>query len=284
LQINQRAQVDVELQVGAVGETVQITGSAPLLESQSSVLGSVIQEQQVQDLPLNGRNFVQLAVLSPGVGGAGQGMRGTIMSEYPTGRSASGHGASSSTAIAKAPATISTTESTNNDRLTLAIIVRPAVEAIKEFKIQTSLLFGRAGAKSRRSRSTSSPNRAATTCTARSMSFCAIARSTPTASSRIGPAPPSRSFSRTSSAARLDGRLLRDKTFFFGDYDGFRQNLGRLFVNTVPTLKMRQGDFSEVPGGIFDPATTVRTEQPLRGNRSPTTSSRAIAGIRSWPS
>ncbi|MEY4167150.1 MAG: hypothetical protein RIR52_974, partial [Acidobacteriota bacterium] len=80
LQINQRAQVDVELQVGAVGETVQITGSAPLLESQSSVLGSVIQEQQVQDLPLNGRNFVQLAVLSPGVSGAGQGMRGTIMS------------------------------------------------------------------------------------------------------------------------------------------------------------------------------------------------------------
>ncbi|MFM8394842.1 MAG: carboxypeptidase-like regulatory domain-containing protein, partial [Acidobacteriota bacterium] len=80
LQINQRAQVDVELQVGAVGETVQITGSAPLLESQSSVLGSVIQEQQVQDLPLNGRNFIQLAVLSPGVSGAGQGMRGTIMS------------------------------------------------------------------------------------------------------------------------------------------------------------------------------------------------------------
>ncbi|NBO66555.1 MAG: carboxypeptidase regulatory-like domain-containing protein, partial [Acidobacteria bacterium] len=67
LQINQRAQVDVELQVGAVGETIQVTGSAPLLESQSSVLGSVIQEQQVQDLPLNGRNFVQLAVLSPGV-------------------------------------------------------------------------------------------------------------------------------------------------------------------------------------------------------------------------
>ena len=50
LQINQRAQVDVELQVGAVGETVQITGSAPLLESQSSVLGSVIQEQQVPAL------------------------------------------------------------------------------------------------------------------------------------------------------------------------------------------------------------------------------------------
>src|SRR5262249_10004100 len=67
LQVNQRAQIDIDLQVGSVGETVQISGAAPLLESQSSVLGSVIQERQVQDLPLNGRNFVQLAILSPGV-------------------------------------------------------------------------------------------------------------------------------------------------------------------------------------------------------------------------
>ncbi len=80
LQVNQRAQIDLELQVGQVGETVQITGAPPLLESQSSVLGSVIQERQAQDLPLNGRNFAQLAILSPGVSGASYGMRGTIMS------------------------------------------------------------------------------------------------------------------------------------------------------------------------------------------------------------
>src|SRR5574341_1169911 len=80
LQVNQRAQIDLELQVGQVGDTVQIEGTAPLLGSRSSVLGSVIQERQVQDLPLNGRNFVQLAILSPGVSGASYGMRGTIMS------------------------------------------------------------------------------------------------------------------------------------------------------------------------------------------------------------
>ena len=80
LQVNQRAQIDLDLEVGLVSESLLIEGKAPLLETQSSVLGSVIEEKQVQDLPLNGRNFVQLATLSTGVSGAGSGMRGTIMS------------------------------------------------------------------------------------------------------------------------------------------------------------------------------------------------------------
>ena len=133
LQVNQRAQIDIEMQVGAVGETVQITGSAPLLESQSSVLGSVIQEQQVQDLPLNGRNFVQLAVLSPGVSGAGQGMRGTIMSgsrpddlRPGTELFVNGNRESSNNYLYDGI--------DNNDRLTLAIIVRPAVDDFSAIK------------------------------------------------------------------------------------------------------------------------------------------------------
>lgn len=144
LQVNQRAQIDVDLQVGSVGDTVQIEGTAPLLESQSSVLGSVIQERQVQDLPLNGRNFVQLAILSPGVSGAGQGMRGTIMSgTRPDGLRpgtelfVNGNRESSNNYLYDGI--------DNNDRLTLAIVVRPAVEAIKEFKIQTNLFSAEQG-------------------------------------------------------------------------------------------------------------------------------------------
>ena len=55
LQVDQRAQIELDLEVGQLGETLVIEGTAPLLESQSSVLGSVIQEKQVQDLPLDGR-------------------------------------------------------------------------------------------------------------------------------------------------------------------------------------------------------------------------------------
>ena len=256
LQINQRAQVDVELQVGAVGETIQVTGSAPLLESQSSVLGSVIQEQQVQDLPLNGRNFVQLAVLSPGVSGAGQGMRGSIMSgtrpddlRPGTELFVNGNRESSNNYLYDGI--------DNNDRLTLAIIVRPAVEAIKEFKIQTNLFSAEQG------RNPGGQVNVVTKSGSNDLHGTVYEFLRNRAldannffSNRARTGKPQ--FQQNQFGGAVGGRLIRDKTFFFGDYDGFRQNLGRLFVNTVPTLKMRQGDFSEVAGGIFDPATTLQ--------------------------
>ena len=132
LQVNQRAQVDIVLQVGEVSQTVEVTGAPPLLESQSSVLGSVIAENQVRDLPLNGRNFVQLAILSPGVTGTGYGARGTIMSgtrpddQRPgTELFVNGNRESSNNYLYDGI--------DNNDRLTLAIVIRPNVEANKEF-------------------------------------------------------------------------------------------------------------------------------------------------------
>src|SRR5436309_6053613 len=144
LQVNQRAQIDLDLEVGLVSESVLIQGTAPLLETQSSVLGSVIEEKQVQDLPLNGRNFVQLATLSAGVSGAGSGMRGTIMSgtrpddlRPGTELFANGNRESSNNYLYDGI--------DNNTRLTLVIVVRPNVEAIKEFKVQTNLFSAEQG-------------------------------------------------------------------------------------------------------------------------------------------
>jgi len=135
LQVNQRAQIDLDLEVGLVSESLLIEGKAPLLETQSSVLGSVIEEKQVQDLPLNGRNFVQLATLSTGVSGAGSGMRGTIMSgtrpddlRPGTELFVNGNRENSNNYLYDGI--------DNNTRLTLVIVVRPNVEAIKEFKVQ----------------------------------------------------------------------------------------------------------------------------------------------------
>ena len=67
LVIGQEAVIDATLQVGATGQTVTVTGEAPVVDTTSSTLGTVVDEVKVEDLPLNGRNFVDLTLLQPGV-------------------------------------------------------------------------------------------------------------------------------------------------------------------------------------------------------------------------
>ena len=71
LELNQVAKIDFTLTAGEVSETVEVRSSAPLLESNTSSVGQVIETKAVSDLPLNGRNFAQLAILGPGVMGVG---------------------------------------------------------------------------------------------------------------------------------------------------------------------------------------------------------------------
>ena len=272
LQVNQRAQIDLDLEVGLVSETVVIEGTAPLLETQSSVLGRVIEEKQVQDLPLNGRNFVQLATLSPGVSGAGSGMRGTIMSgtrpddlRPGTELFVNGNRENSNNYLYDGI--------DNNTRLTLVTVMRPNVEAIREFKVQTNLYSADQGrnpggqinvvTKSGTNKVHGAVYEFVRNAKLDANNFFA---------NRAGQAKPP--FKQNQFGGAIGGPIITNKTFFFGDYDGFRQTLGRVFVNTVPTLKMRQGDFSEV-GTIYDPLTTVvgpggaLTRQPFPGNVIP---------------
>ena len=67
LQVAQTLQLDAGLQTGSVQESVEVTGAAPMLETQTSSRGLVIDERKILDLPLNGRDYNQLALLSPGV-------------------------------------------------------------------------------------------------------------------------------------------------------------------------------------------------------------------------
>jgi hypothetical protein len=272
LQVNQRAQIDLEMAVGLVSETVLIVGDAPLLETQSSVLGTVIEEKQVQELPLNGRNFVQLATLTTGVSGAGSGMRGTIMSgtrpddlRPGTELFVNGNRENSNNYLYDGI--------DNNTRLTLVTVMRPNVEAIKEFKVQTNLYSADQG------RNPGGQINVVTKSGSNSVNgtvyeFVRNAKfdANNFFANRAGQEKPP--FEQNQFGGAIGGPIVANKTFFFADYDGFRQELGRVFVNTVPTQKMRQGDFSEV-GTIYDPLTTVVgpggaiTRQPFPNNQIP---------------
>ena len=67
LQINQQARFDIRLQVGEVVETVEVNSAAPLLQTESAVVGDVIGQERIVNLPLNNRNFLQLSIMTPGV-------------------------------------------------------------------------------------------------------------------------------------------------------------------------------------------------------------------------
>src|SRR5688572_16232800 len=272
LQVNQRAEIDLVLEVGLISETVTIAGQAPLLETQSSVLGTVIEEKQVQDLPLSGRNFVQLATLSPGVSGAGSGMRGTIMSgtrpddlRPGTELFVNGNRENSNNYLYDGV--------DNNTRLTLVTVLRPNVEAIKEFKVQTNLYSADQG-RNPGGQINVVTKSGGNTLHGVAYEFLRNAKfdANNFFANRAGQAKPP--FEQNQFGGAIGGPIIRNKTFFFADYDGFRQELGRVFVNTVPTAKMRQGDFSEV-GTIYDPLTTVAgaggvvTRQPFAGNLIP---------------
>src|SRR6266481_5932498 len=138
LQINQQARLDLTLQLGQVSETVEVSAQAPLLESDSSSIGTVVSEKLVNQLPLNGRNFVTLALLTPGVNGVGSSVSGTIMSgTRPDDRRPGTEIFSNGNREGSNDFLYDGID--NNDRLTLSIVLRPGVEAIREFKVQTNL-------------------------------------------------------------------------------------------------------------------------------------------------
>jgi len=279
LQINQQAQVDLTLQLGQVSETVEVTGQAPLLESESSSLGTVVNQKLVNQLPLNGRNFIQLATLSPGVNGVGYSASGTIMSgSRPDDRRpgteifSNGNREGSNNFLYDGI--------DDNERLTLSIVLRPAVEAVREFKIQTNLYSADIG---RNSGAVVDVISKSGTNQPHGSLFEFLRNSAMDARSYFNPKGTAfPTFRLNQFGASLGGPVVlpkiyhgKDHTFFFVDYEGYRRDSQQLTLGNIPTAKMRTGDFSET-ATIYDPLTTranpsgsgfVRT--PFSGNQIP---------------
>ena len=256
LEVNQAARVDLTMQVGAVSETVEVTGAAPLLNSTTSSVGHVIDQKAVADLPLNGRNFVQLAILGPGVVGVGFSASGTIGSgsrpddmRPGTELFSNGNREQSNNFLLDG--------ADNNFRRNGLITLRPSVESVREFKIQTNLFGAEQGRNPGATvnvitKSGSNKFRGSAYEFFRSEKLDGREYFTPPSVKK----PPYR---QNQFGASLGGPIVRDKLFFFADYEGYRRRRGiNTSVNTVPTAATRNGDFSAVRD-IFDPV-TVRAQ------------------------
>ena len=139
LQVDQAARVDLQLEVGALSERVEVTGVAPLVDTGSATVGKVIENRRVTELPLNGRNALALMTLAPSV----------KSNSGPTQSGFSDRGvALSAVSINGGPGGINQyilDGATNNQSYLADINVNPAVDAVEEFKVQTSTMSSEFG-------------------------------------------------------------------------------------------------------------------------------------------
>jgi hypothetical protein len=250
LELSQVARIDFTLSPGAITESVQVHASAPLLESDTSSVGQVIETKAVSDLPLNGRNFAQLAILGPGVTGVGYSASGTIGSgtrpddmRPGTELFSNGNREQSNNFMLDGV--------DNNFRRNGLITLRPSVEAVREFKIQTNLFQAEQG---RNPGATINVITKSGSNAFHGSGYEFLRNAKLDARnffSRPGSTKPQ--YQQNQFGASLGGPVKRDRLFFFLNYEGYRKRQGTFAsVNTVPIAAIRNGDFRSVRP-IFNP-------------------------------
>lgn len=269
LSVDQRLTADINLQLSGVASEVTVNAAAPLLESASSDLGNVRSEKQVVDLPLNTRNFTQLVDLAPGVNSRGTSPN-SILQGYTSGRGTNG------AVINGAPPEgivylFDGVQSMDNDAGML--IFFPPVDAIQEFKVQTSSASasygGGAGVINVDFKSGTNSYHGAAYEFLRNSAFDAKNFF----DSPINPIPPFRlnQFGGNFGGPVWIPKLFngKDQLFFFADYEGKRVDQAQTFTSTVPIAAFHTGDFSALlpKTVLYDPRSTPRV--PLPGNIIP---------------
>jgi hypothetical protein len=255
LQVAQVANINFVLEPGAVSEQLVVTADAALVDSASSDIGTTVETRQIKDLPLNGRNFTQLATLIPGVN---RGVPGNVATGQGNNAETFRYGTSGGASLvvngSRPQANNFTLDGLdNNESLVNTIVFFPSAEAIEEFKVQTNMApaeFGRAGGAIVNTTLKSGDN------AIHGSAFEFIRNSQVDARPYF--APSISEFRRNQFGGTIGAPIIKNKLFVFGDYQGFRQAtpVGVDFAS-VPTQLMRQGNFSE----LLNPALSGLSQQ-----------------------
>jgi len=247
LQVAQVGVADFQLQVGDVTQTVMVEAGSPVVDAQDSAIGIVVESKQVTELPLNGRNFTQLATLSPGVTrGLPTGAATGANNNAETFRFGEEGGAALAVNGLRPQADDFILDGIdNNEALVNTIVFFPPADAIDEFRVQTSVAsaqFGRAGGALVVTTIKSGTNEYHGSAFEFNRNTNLNAESFFTS-----PHTPTPKFNRNQFGGTVGGPIIKNKLFLFGDYEGLRQQIpGSPEYATVPTDNMRQGNFSEL--------------------------------------
>lgn len=275
LQVRSGLRVDVQLQVGAVTESLTVTGTAaPLIESVSAKVGSIVETRQITELPLNGRQFAQLILLTPGALPIALGQSAAFKVQL---------GAGSYSPVINGQRsrynnfTLDGVE--NNDPMFNSYAMNPSVDAIQEFTVQSR------GGVAEQGRSMGSDIIVVTRSGGNEFHGSAwefLRNEKLDARNFFDPGKPA--YKQNQFGGTFGGPLLlpryngRNRTFFFGYYEGFRAVRSANNITTVPTEAMRQGDLSDpalpriydINTTRADPSSPVGyTRAPFPGNRVP---------------
>ena len=259
--------VEVSLKLGTLAETIQVTGASSVLQTENAAVGILVGSRPVQELPLNGRNVLNLISLAPSVVPQGS-SEGSLTGKnvFAAGNFQVGGGTANQSASYFDGVPVQDSAYGN------IVVLTPSPESVAEFRVQTnnsSAEFGRftGGVINMASRSGTNTYRGSLFEYHRNKAL----NSNTFFGERAGlDRPP---FVQNNFGGALGGPLLKDKLFFFGNYEGYRNREGVLFRRTVPTVAMRQGDFSDyrnvatgavVP--IYDPWTQCGINNPGTGS------------------
>jgi hypothetical protein len=260
LHAQDRVRVDLKLEVGQIAESVSVSAEAPLLQSETSTLAKVVEEREIRSLPLNGRNFQQLAWLTSGVAPA------TASRDRESGFNAHGQPMTQNSFL------IDGIDNNNNvmgmqDRKMQVVV--PSLDAVAEFKVQTSNFsaeFGKNSGAVMIVSIKSGTNQFHGTAYEYIRNDIFDSRDAFNYVDRDGDgkADPA-SLRQNQFGATLGGPIRRNQTFFFTSWEGRRERYEQNDLAIVPTAEERNGIFSRNLAVINDPL----TRQPFSDNRIP---------------
>lgn len=255
LEVNQEMRLDISLAIGKVAEIDDFTDYSDVeIKRDSASVGTVIRENQIRLLPLDGRNFLELALLVPGAAPAANGSAGSVRGDFAFNVNGAREDANNFLLDGVY----------NVDPKLNTFSVKPPVDGVQEFEVLTSTYdaaFGRNAGAQVNVVTKSGTNQLHGT----AYEFHRNAKTD--ARNFFVPADqPDPKYIRNQFGFSVGGAIKRDRTFFFGDYEGTRAREGVTQVTNVPTLAERNGDFSQ---SLFARPFNPFTQQPFAGGVIP---------------